>query len=51
MLRFQRQWPLASKPKIEHAAAYAVLLDIRPLSFNDGNEGMRMFAKNIFEMG
>ena len=51
MFGFQRQLSLADKSKIAHAAAYAVLLDIRPAPFCDGNEGMRMFAKSIFEMG
>ena len=51
MLPFQRQLPLAAKSKIVHAAVYAVSLDIRPLSFCDGHEVTRMFAKSIFEMG
>ena len=51
ILRFQRQLPLAAKSKIAHAAAYAVSLDFRPLSFCDGHDCIRVFAKSIFEMG
>ena len=51
ILRSQRQLPGSAKSKIAEAAAYAVSLDNRPLTFCDGHAGMRIFAKSIFEMG
>ena len=42
---------MPAKTKVAHAAAHAVELDIRPLSFCDGNPGMRQFEKAIFKLG
>ena len=51
IVQFQRQLPAASRSKVARAAALAVALDTRPLSFCDGHAGMREFARAIFEMG
>ena len=50
-MRFQSQLPTASRTKVAQAAAMAVCLDIRPLSFYYRHQGMRHFANTMFEMG
>ena len=50
-LNFQRNLPRAARGKVATAAALAVCLDLRPLSFCDGHTGLRHFAKSIFELG
>ena len=48
---FVRALPRAAKTSVDHGAALAVALDLRPLSFCDGHRGMTMFAKALFELG
>ena len=48
---FQRQLPISAKKKVALAAALAVCVDVRPLSFCDGHPEMKDFAQSIFEMG
>ena len=48
---FQRQLPVSAKKKVALAAALALYVDVRPLSFCDGHPGMKHFAQSIFEMG
>ena len=49
--RFQRQLTLAARSKAAQAAALHVYLDVRTLSYCDGQSGMRHFAQTIFETG
>ena len=47
---FVRTLPRAAKQTTAKSAAYAVALDLRPLSFCDGHPGMIKFAKALFEL-
>ena len=48
---FRRQLPVAARSKVARAAALSVALDMRLLSFCDGQPGMHEFTRTIFEMG
>ena len=50
-VRFQRQLLLVARSKVAQAAALAVCLDVRPLSFCDDKSGMHHLAHSVFEMG
>ena len=51
-LNFQRNLPSASRGNLATtAAALAVCLDFRPLSYCDGHPGLVHFGKSIFELG
>ena len=50
-VRFLSSLPVFAKNEVAQAAALAVALDIRPLSFCDEHTGVRHFAKTLFEMG
>ena len=49
-LNFQRNLPVAARSQVAKAAALAVCLDSRPLSFCDGHPGLLHFAKSVFEL-
>ena len=50
-MRFTRQLQEAFRSILARAAALSVVLDVRTLSFCDGQPGMRELARIIFKTG